>query len=309
MQTTPAQAAPADPALDFGPVTGLTWRAGGVARHLLRGVYRQPDRKRGVRTDFRAHDYGLNLVLAGVGRYWDGDGHEHALRPGALFARFPGKSGAVMATEDGTWVEWYFSLDAATFADLRALGLLGDRALVHPALPPREVTRMRQLLQSITSGSSVGEWLPEWLCWWRDAASAPEAHDRPERRLDEAARRLSEDFRDPPELPALAASLGIGYELFRKRFRERFGESPGRYRVRRRLQMAAALLQSGLMQVQEVAEVLGYSDAFTFSAQFRDVFGCSPRAYRRERETGREPGARTSPRARTSPVAKDRRRP
>lgn len=290
MQTNVESGLPGDFGRELEPISGITWQAGGVTRHLLRGVYREAERKAGVRTDFQSRDYGLNLLVEGVGAFWDGAGERHELRPGTLFARLPGQTVGVAAQQSGTWVEWYFSLDAVTFADLRALGLLSDRALVHPALPPREIARMRQLLQAATASEAVEAWMPEWLRWWRDAASTAEPRERPEPRLDEAARRLRENFHEALDLPELAASLGFGYELFRKRFKERFGESPGRYRIRHRLQMAAAVLQSGLMQVQEVAEALGYSDAFTFSAQFREVFGCSPRAYRRGRESVRREG-------------------
>jgi AraC-like DNA-binding protein len=72
----------------------------------------------------------------------------------------------------------------------------------------------------------------------------------------------------------------MSYSLFRKRFLERAGTSPGDYRIRRRIERAMALLTKEKLLVKEVAAQLGYPDEYAFSAQFKKVAGVSPTIFR-----------------------------
>lgn len=74
----------------------------------------------------------------------------------------------------------------------------------------------------------------------------------------------------------MRAHSGISYARLRKAFRARFGVSPGRYRIERRLALAASLLRHDGRGVAEVAAILGYPSPFAFSAQFRARFGKPP---------------------------------
>ena len=75
----------------------------------------------------------------------------------------------------------------------------------------------------------------------------------------------------------VARRLGVAYPTFRRRFREAMGVSPGRTESvaawNRRVTAAGK-------SVKQVADELGYSDPFTFSAQFKAHFGLSPQRFR-----------------------------
>ena len=73
---------------------------------------------------------------------------------------------------------------------------------------------------------------------------------------------------------------GCGYENFRKRFKAELGISPHRYRIRRRLDAACALLIRPELSIGEIAERLGYASQYEFSAQFKRYMGCPPSGYR-----------------------------
>ncbi len=73
----------------------------------------------------------------------------------------------------------------------------------------------------------------------------------------------------------------MGYDRFRKTFREVVGLSPGEYRIRRRIQEASRLLRSGT-PVGEVAHRLGYADQFAFSKQFKSRTATAPGRYTAE---------------------------
>ena len=65
-------------------------------------------------------------------------------------------------------------------------------------------------------------------------------------------------------------------------FRERFGEAPYAYLLRRRLETACLLLRSTALPVREIAFRLCFSDERYFATLFRQKTGLSPSQYRKE---------------------------
>lgn len=65
-------------------------------------------------------------------------------------------------------------------------------------------------------------------------------------------------------------------------FHAQIGEAPKRFNVSMRIQRAVELLRETTLQVQEIADRLGYPDVYFFSRQFRREMGRSPRKYRKE---------------------------
>ena len=66
-------------------------------------------------------------------------------------------------------------------------------------------------------------------------------------------------------------------------FRNRFGKTPGAYRLQLRLSMAARLLAYSELSVKEIAAQCGFADAYGFSNSFRKHWKISPADYRRQR--------------------------
>ncbi len=76
---------------------------------------------------------------------------------------------------------------------------------------------------------------------------------------------------------ALAGVLHVSSSKLAHRFREETGEPPVRYVRRHRVEVARRLLRQGLKVVQ-VADRLGFADAFHFSRVFKTVTGVPPSA-------------------------------
>src|ERR1700745_244875 len=92
------------------------------------------------------------------------------------------------------------------------------------------------------------------------------------RARDRVARSYAEDI----DIPALAAGAGYSREHFIRAFRTTYGETPGRYRTRRRVERACELLRSAHLTVTEICHLVG------FSARFAELTGMSPTAYRKQ---------------------------
>ncbi len=102
------------------------------------------------------------------------------------------------------------------------------------------------------------------------------------RMLRRARDRIDRDYADPIDIPALAAGAGYSREHFIRAFRAAYGETPGRYRTRRRVERACELLRSANLTVTEICHLVGFTSLGTFSARFAELAGMSPTAYRRQ---------------------------
>jgi AraC-like DNA-binding protein len=104
------------------------------------------------------------------------------------------------------------------------------------------------------------------------------------RQLRRARDRIDRDFAEPLDVATLAAEAGYAPEHFIRAFAAAYGETPGRYRTRRRVERACELLRSVNLTVTEICQLVGFSSLGTFSARFREIVGASPTEYRREAE-------------------------
>lgn len=95
------------------------------------------------------------------------------------------------------------------------------------------------------------------------------------------------DFRE------LAASHGMGYSLFRRRFREYTGLAPLEYQNSLRIQRASHLLTASEIPVAQIARELGFNSPAYFARFFHNATGQSPISYRRARP--RSVAGRSSP--------------
>src|SRR5262245_66591181 len=100
--------------------------------------------------------------------------------------------------------------------------------------------------------------------------------------LRQAKDRIDRDYAEPVGIASLAAAAGYSHTHFIRAFCAAYGETPGAYRTRRRVERACELLRSVNLTVTEVCMLVGFSSLGSFSRRFADIVGRSPSEYRRE---------------------------
>jgi AraC-like DNA-binding protein len=85
---------------------------------------------------------------------------------------------------------------------------------------------------------------------------------------------------EPLGVDDLARAAGLSRAHFSREFRRAFGESPHAYLLTRRLERAAALLQTTDRTVAEICFAVGLQSVGSFTTSFTRTFGISPTAYR-----------------------------
>lgn len=113
-----------------------------------------------------------------------------------------------------------------------------------------------------------------------------DAHTRRIARAGEALRleglweAVTADLAHPWTLAEMAAHVGVSAEHLRRLSQAETGRSPLRQVTRLRMRHAETLLASGRYSVGQVAERVGYENAFAFATAYRRVTGHPPSASR-----------------------------
>lgn len=106
------------------------------------------------------------------------------------------------------------------------------------------------------------------------------AQEEENRRLLRVRDAMDRDYRLPLDVPALAALAHSSEAHFSRRFKAVFGETPGRYLQRRRIERAMSLLRRTDLTVEQVCRDVGFTSLATFSRRFKEVVGQSPSDFR-----------------------------
>ncbi len=97
-----------------------------------------------------------------------------------------------------------------------------------------------------------------------------------------ALARLHEDPARAWTVASLAAEAGLSRAAFARRFAAAVGEPPLAYLTRWRMRLAEELLRQPGMTLAGIAQAVGYTSEFAFSAAFKRERGLAPAARRRE---------------------------
>ena len=112
-------------------------------------------------------------------------------------------------------------------------------------------------------------------------AGPPAARGAALLRVGEVISRIERDYAEPLTLSGLAAVAGMSQNHLLRLFRAATGSTPIEHLLKVRLRRAAALLRSGTLTIGEIAARCGFNDSNYFAKKFRDLYGESPRSYRR----------------------------
>ena len=89
--------------------------------------------------------------------------------------------------------------------------------------------------------------------------------------LRRARDRIDRDYAEQIDIPALAAGAGYSCEHFIRAFRTTYGETPGRYRTRRRVERACELLRSANLTVTEICHLVGFTSIEDTGQELADL--------------------------------------
>ena len=164
----------------------------------------------------------------------------------------------------------------------------GDPVFEPSVLVLKEIDTAEALIQSILRlsayGDAFGHRQAEWALLsllgliWREI-QLPWDSPADEIILKQIGRiRSGEDlFID---VQSLAEEAHMSRVHYTRRFKRAVGLSPNEFLVRQRVERSAILLKQTNWTLEQIADVIGYSEQHYFSRQFKRIMGISPGNYR-----------------------------
>jgi len=145
----------------------------------------------------------------------------------------------------------------------------------------RVVNRMSQFLDTLDAGCATFD------AFSRAGGSPPLALQArlncgdPERaKIQQSIAFMIEHLTERMQVRRLAASINVSPSYFFALFKRQTGYAPIDFLIHLRMRRACSLLQRTDLSVKEIADALGYDDAFYFSRLFKSVTSMAPTDFR-----------------------------
>jgi len=118
----------------------------------------------------------------------------------------------------------------------------------------------------------------------RETIGGDAGGDNIEARIIGAMNLIQRNIGGELDLERVARRAFMSSSHFSHTFKERFGESPKSYQVRKRIEKAMELLKDSSMSAMEISSELGYNDPYFFYRQFRRKTGMTPTEFRKREQ-------------------------
>ncbi|HAA19637.1 MAG TPA: AraC family transcriptional regulator, partial [Cytophagales bacterium] len=92
---------------------------------------------------------------------------------------------------------------------------------------------------------------------------------------------IQQHLYEPLSLEDLAFLTGLSLSSFKRKFAARYGSSPTKYMITKRLEKAHLLLETSAMRITEIAYACGFSEVGHFSKTFRSHYQLAPTEVRK----------------------------
>lgn len=141
---------------------------------------------------------------------------------------------------------------------------LGSESIVYGLLDVVFVLLMRTMVRRQSLGKP---------CWGQSIQDP---------QVQKAVQALHADCARAWTLEALASHAGLSRTSLAERFRKTMGNTPLTYLRTVRMQQAMGALSESERSLEQIAQEVGYQDAFSFSKVFKKTVGVAPRDFRRQ---------------------------
>ena len=231
--------------------------------------------------------YSCFLLLRGRGEYITEDGERIPLEAGDLVQRVPGVVHSTIVEPDGQWLEFFISVSADFFEKENKLGVLSSAPVKKKAFYTADVELYKSLIGKLKVATqnelpTMSLELEREILYIFGYGAAKNGNEDKDDLLQTACDILEQNLDCEISMEKLAKDIQMGYESFRKEFRKKYGISPRRYRIEKKMEQACMLLESGI-PIKEIAQMVGYEDVYSFSKQFTKTYHIAPGKFRQRK--------------------------
>lgn len=234
-------------------------------------------------------EYLLHYIISGEGSFTVNNTTAH-LKQHDTFLIYPDEITTYSADTRNPWVYMWIAFDGTRASECLHYAGFSEtdriRAFSHEATLAECVDTMlgaHQLTYSndLIRQSQLMYFLATLMNEYQAAQPVHRVHEYPQHvYIDYAIDFIEQNFQKNIKIGDLSHYIGLDRSYLTKLFKKILNISPQGYLLEVRMNKASALLLSTGFPVNQVAGMVGYSDALAFSKAFKTKFGVSPKAYR-----------------------------
>jgi AraC-like DNA-binding protein len=228
--------------------------------------------------------FAVCIVIRGNGSYEDcSTGKSFPIGPGNFFLRIPGVEHVIKINIESRWREYFMNLGFHSYPYFKAyFGVSAENPVGTVEIDHTWKKRFMKLAIDFENclEHRLLDMIPGFFSLASECFRKMPENGRIGKMVNAACVYLSSNYCEKKDIHEFCRENGWGYEDFRKRFRELTGMSPNKYRTRRRMDAARALLMQKNTAITEISTFLGYCSPHEFSAKFKNHTGITPSAFR-----------------------------
>lgn len=232
--------------------------------------------------------YQLLYITHGQGVFESDRLPQTEVKAGDLFMLFPNQWHRYKPDKKTGWEEYWIGFQGFYVEKLIKIGVISidkpvwslgkDETMLHLYLDLINSIKDASKDYKITIASKI-QLILNWLLV--KSKSHPDVVDRETEMIEDAKFLMAERIEDNLPIEEFAKMLNIGYSIFRRRFKEQMGVSPGHYYSKIRIEKARWLLTSTNLTISEISEALGFESVSHFSKLFKQRIGTPPAQLRK----------------------------
>lgn len=240
--------------------------------------------------------YLFHYVISGTGSLMADDSkgwtQTYQIKSGQGFMLFPGQISTYVADKDLPWEYTWIEFDGLRVREmLEIAGLSMDSPIYHARSKDLRMNMMNEMLYMAQHADEspfhlIGH-LYLFLDYLTRSAASMKLNQGGRLRdfyVKEALTFIEQNFQNSISVEDIAAFCGLNRSYFGKIFRDTVGKSPQEFLMNYRMVKAAELLKLTQLSVGDIGNAVGYPNQLHFSRAFKNIYGISPREWRRQNQ-------------------------
>lgn len=233
-------------------------------------------------------NYILHFIVRGQGTFYV-DGKQHKLNQGDFFLLQPSVETFYEASAIDPWEYYWIGFNGEKVTEVLTYLKVDSHSYIGRA---QNAALVRQRFESIlrpailadSNQLLIQQYLYEILGAFHTQATVKEAMAEENRRYSYSFITYVQHHYQRPDLKIsdIAANFGLNKSYFSQVIKSEMGMTPNAYLSFFRMEESSRLLIRSTKSVKEIAYLVGYDNALTFSRAFKNFHKTSPSAYRKK---------------------------
>ena len=238
--------------------------------------------------------YLFHYILSGTGTLMadnsKGETRTYSVKSGQGFMIFPGQINTYIADEQLPWEYMWIEFDGLRVNEaLSVTDLCKDAHVYHSHSKDLRKKLADEMLYIVNHPQESSFHLIGHLYLFLDyllqsakSATLISSGRMSDYYIKEAINYMEQNFQNTISIEDIAAVCGINRSYFGKIFRNSTGRSPQEFLMNYRMVKATELLKLTSLSIADVGSAVGYENQLHFSRAFKNIYGISPREWRKQ---------------------------